>query len=92
MNKLGIFAYVIVFMCTASCAGLSPPRLEPVALNLPVAPDVAPRKIEPDPSLYYNFLMAQMCLSQGDIEGAIGHYRSAASLDPGSTLLIFDLA
>jgi tetratricopeptide (TPR) repeat protein len=79
-------------MYMASCAGLHPPRHEPVALTPPVSPEVAPRKIEPDPSLYYNFLMAQVCLSQGDIKGAIGHYRSAASLDSGSTLLMFDLA
>ena len=58
----------------------------------PVEAKVPAQQTVGDPALYYNFLMAQIYRSQGDIEGALVHYRAASSLDPDSTVLMFDLA
>src|SRR4030042_1155266 len=91
MNKTGIFCWLLLLILFSSCAGLKKSSDQEVALTSPVSQKVEEEGQAP-PSLYYNFLMAQMYRSQGDAEGAIKHYNLALSYDPDSPVLLFDIA
>ncbi len=107
MNKGRVICFLIVIFQVVSCSGVQKPMQEPVSLasfdsgNVEEAGETKEtenakakesRAIEVNPSLYYNYLMAQIYQSQGDIEDAIKHYRATISFDPDSTMLKFDLA
>ena len=107
MNKARVIYFLIVIFQVVSCAGVQKPMQKPVSLASFDSGNVGEvgetketenakaqesRVIEVNPSLYYNYLMAQIYRSQGDIEDAIKHYRATISFDPDSTFLRFDLA
>ena len=98
MNKFIPLCYLIIAFYATSCAGMqtskqevTPPVETPITSSPAEIKTPTPHEIG-DPALYYNYLMAQIYLSQGDIENALAHYRAASSLDPESTVLMFDLA
>ena len=98
MNKLNPFYYLLLVFQVSACAGLQASTREQVpaetlVLTPPPVEEKAPtQQTVGDPALYYNYLMAQISRSEGDVEVALAHYRAASALDPDSTMLMFDLA
>ena len=90
MDKTRTIYFIIFILQFTSCAGLQKPTREPVSLTLSDS-GKEKRVVEANPSLYYNYLMAQIYKASGDIEGAIKSYRLAITFDPDSISLMFDL-
>jgi len=97
MNKGRFICVFVFFVHLTCCAGVQKPMQE--SLHAPVVPAtvdaVSDEKAKTqivDPVLYYNYLMAQVYQTGGDIENAIPCYKIALSFDPDSILLRFDLA
>ena len=91
MNKRHLFFWLLLIPLISACA-VAKKSVITEAVPAGPSPHKIDRKEQTPPALYYNFLMAQMCRSRGDAEGAIKHYNLALSFDPESPVLLLDTA